>query len=77
MGGDLDPVKLSIKLSLLGAVPTDLFWIVLRSFYRQSVAVLSLGKEGWDKERPQLEIPSEKNKALASSDPRHKGDGKR
>lgn len=41
----LDPVKMSIKLSLLGAVTVDLFQSVL-SFYRQSIAVLSLGKEG-------------------------------
>lgn len=46
MGGDLDPIKLSIKLSLLGTVTIDLFLTVLRSFYRQSMAVLSLGKEG-------------------------------
>lgn len=46
MDGDLDPIKLSIKLSLLGAVTIDLFQTVLRSFYTQDIAVLSLGKEG-------------------------------
>lgn len=50
MDGDLDPIKLSIKLSLLGAVTIDLFQTVLRSFYTQDIAVLSLGKEGWDRE---------------------------
>lgn len=46
MDGELDPIKLSIKLSLLGAVTIDLFRTVLRSFYRQSITVLRLGKEG-------------------------------
>lgn len=69
MSGDLDPIRLSIKLSLLGAVTIDFILTALRTFYGQSITVLSLEKEGWDTERPQLEVPLE-NKALASSDPK-------
>lgn len=46
MGGDLDPIKLSIKLSLLGAVTIDLFRTALRSFYREGITAFGLGREG-------------------------------
>lgn len=39
-------IKLSIKLSLLGAVTIDLFWTALRSFYREGITVFGLGREG-------------------------------
>lgn len=46
MSGDLDPIRLSIKLSLLGAVTIDFILTALRTFYGQSITVLSLEKEG-------------------------------
>lgn len=75
MGGELDLVKLIIKLQSVRSSHErsflDCFEVFLQTEYRSA----QFGKGGM-RQRPQLEVPLEKNKALASSAPKHKGDGR-
>lgn len=65
-------LKWSQNCSQLGADMRDLFWTVLTPFYMWSTAELSLGREGWDTERPQLKVPWGRTKLWQFQAPTHK-----